>query len=38
MNYIYIMIGTLFTMSLVAQMLAYVAYTKKTKAEVKSRT
>jgi hypothetical protein len=32
MNYFFILIGTLFTVALVVQMLAYVASTKKAKA------
>ena len=31
MNYIYILIGTLFTVALVAQLVSYAASTKKTK-------
>ena len=34
MNYIYILIGTLFTVALVAQMVAYAASTKKSKVKV----
>jgi len=35
MNYFYILIGSIFTVALVAQMLAYAASTKKNKVEVR---
>lgn len=35
MNYFFILIGTLFTVALVVQMLAYAASTKKAKASIK---
>ena len=38
MNYIYILMGTLFTVTLVAQMLAYVVFTMNKKVDIgKSR-
>jgi hypothetical protein len=35
MSYIYIFIGTIFSMAFVAQMLAFAAYTKKKKVRVR---
>lgn len=35
MNYIYIFVGTIYTMAFVAQMLAFADYTKKKKVQVR---